>query len=46
MGPAQAIYYDIKALEECCRIIKEQKLQNAIVYIMAYRIGPFMKRFY
>lgn len=46
MGPAQAIYYDIKALEECCHIIKEQKIKNAVVYIMACRIGPFMKYFY
>lgn len=46
LGPAQAIYYDVKALEECCRIIEEQHIENAIVYIMACRIGPFMKRFY
>lgn len=46
LGPAQAIYYDIKALEECCKIIKEEKIKNAIVYIMACRIGPFMRRFY
>lgn len=46
LGPAQAIYYDIAALKECCRIIREQKLSHPIVYIMACRIGPFMKRFY
>lgn len=46
LGPAQAIYYDVKALEECCRIIKEQRIQNAVVYIMACRIGPFMKHYY
>ena len=46
LGPAQAIYYDMKALEECCRIIETQKIENAIVYIMACRIGPFIKHFY
>lgn len=46
LGPAQAIYYDIKALEECCRIIEAQKIENAIVYIMACRIGLFIKHFY
>lgn len=46
IGAAQAIYYDIKALKYCCRYIKEHNIQNAIVYIMACRIGPFMKRFY
>lgn len=46
LGPAQAIYYDVAALQECCRIIKEQKISRPIVYIMACRIGPFMKHFY
>ncbi len=46
IGPAQAIYYDVKALEECIRIIKVQKIVHPIVYIMACRIGPFAGHFY
>lgn len=46
LGPAQAIYYDVKALSECCKYIKKQRIKNAIVYIMACRIGPFMKHYY
>ena len=46
LGPAQAIYYDIAALNECYKNIREQKIQHPIVYIMACRIGPFMKHFY
>jgi len=46
LGPAQAIYYDVKALEECCRIIETQRIENPIVYIMACRIGPFMQHYY
>lgn len=46
IGPAQAIYYDIAALKESCKIIREQKIQHPIVYIMACRIGPFMKHIY
>lgn len=46
LGPAQAIYYDVAALNECVRIIKEQKMKHPIVYIMACRIGPFMKHYY
>lgn len=46
LGPAQAIYYDVKALKECCRYIKENRIAHPIVYIMACRIGPFMKHFY
>lgn len=34
LGPAQAIYYDVAALQECCNIIKEQKISHPIVYIM------------
>lgn len=46
LGSAQAIYYDVMALKECCNIIKSQKIKKPIVYIMACRIGPFMKHFY
>lgn len=46
LGPAQAIYYDVNALRRCCQIIREQKIRHPIVYIMACRIGPFMKYFY
>lgn len=46
IGSAQAIYYDTAALKECCRIIREQNIQNPIVYIMACRIGPLIKHYY
>ncbi len=45
LGPAQAIYYDCKAMAECVKIIKEQKIKNAIVYVMACRIGPFYGKY-
>lgn len=46
LGPAQAIYYDVAALHESCEIIKRDKISHPIVYIMACRIGPFMKHYY
>ena len=46
IGPAQAIYYDVAALHESCEIIKRDKISQPIVYIMACRIGPFMKHYY
>ena len=46
LGSAQAIYYDVAALQECCKIIKERSIKHPIVYIMACRIGPFMRYFY
>lgn len=45
IGPAQAVYYDIAALSNCCKYIKKNKIENAIVYILACRIGPFMKHY-
>lgn len=42
IGPAKAVYYDIMALRECIRYIKENSIENAIVYILACRIGPFI----
>ena len=46
LGPAQAVYYDVAALHESCEIIKRNKIPHPIVYIMACRIGPFMKHYY
>ncbi|BCN32285.1 beta 1-4 rhamnosyltransferase Cps2T [Anaeromicropila herbilytica] len=46
VGPAQAIYYDILALHECCKYIKKKKIKHPIVYIMACRIGPVARYYY
>ncbi len=43
---AQAIYYDLVALNKCYQYIKEKKISHPIVYIMACRIGPFAKLYY
>lgn len=42
IGPAKAVYYDIMALRECIKYIKVNSIENAIVYILACRIGPFI----
>lgn len=41
IGAAQAIYYDVAALNCCCKYIKENKIEKPIVYVLACRIGPF-----
>ncbi|WHY66798.1 beta 1-4 rhamnosyltransferase Cps2T [Neobacillus sp. SuZ13] len=43
IGPAKAVYYDIKSLDLVYQYIKERNINDAIVYILACRIGPFMK---
>lgn len=45
IGPAKAVYYDVKALQWVIRFIKKNNLQGSIVYILACRIGPFMGYF-
>lgn len=41
LGAAQAIYYDVAALRKCCRYIKQNNIDNPIVYILACRISIF-----
>lgn len=46
LGAAQAIIYDTKALDYCCSYIKENHIKEPIVYIMACRIGLWIKKYY
>lgn len=43
IGPAKAIYYDIEAIKKSIKYIKENDIKNPIVYVLACRIGPFIK---
>ncbi|MDV4150395.1 DUF1972 domain-containing protein [Clostridium sp. AL.422] len=45
IGPAKAIYYDVKALSTCLDYINVNKKENSIIYILACRIGPFLNCF-
>lgn len=45
LGAAQAVYYDMAALKECCSYIEENRIENAIVYVLACRIGPFIGKY-
>lgn len=46
LGAAQAIYYDCKALAAVCDYVKKEHITDFVVYIMACRIGPFMRWYY
>ncbi|MDN6690132.1 MAG: DUF1972 domain-containing protein, partial [Lactococcus sp.] len=39
IGPANAIYYDLAALKYAIKEIKKNSYKNAIIYILACRIG-------
>lgn len=45
IGPAQSIVYDLKAIRLFCKIIKNEHIEEPIVYILACRIGPFMRHY-
>ena len=45
IGPVQAIYYDVVALNHCVKYIRQHNIQHPIVYILACRIGPFAAHF-
>jgi rhamnosyltransferase len=45
MGSAKAVLYDVLSLKECIRYIKEKNIENAIIYILACRIGPFISTY-
>lgn len=45
IGPAQAIYYDVMALKQCCDYIEKYHIISPIIYILACRIGPFAAYF-
>ena len=43
IGPAKAIYYDIEAIKKSIKYIKQNNIKNPIIYVLACRIGPFIK---
>lgn len=45
IGAAKAVLYDITAIKYCCKYIAEKKIKNAVVYVLACRIGPFIGRY-
>lgn len=45
LGSAQAIFYDIKALQYCCKYIKTHQIEHPIVYVLSSRVGPVMGYF-
>lgn len=45
IGPAKAVYYDIASLKYCIRYINENDLRGSTVYILACRIGPFVRKY-
>lgn len=45
LGPAKAVYYDLAAFKYCNEYIKNHNINDAIVYVLACRIGPFICKY-
>lgn len=45
VGPARAIFYDVDAFRHCIELIKKDKVENPIVYVLACRMGPFFNHY-
>ncbi|GFZ26173.1 beta 1-4 rhamnosyltransferase Cps2T [Lactobacillus corticis] len=45
IGGAKAILYDLKALDWALKEIKANNMRNGLIYILACRIGPFIKSY-
>lgn len=45
IGPAKAVYYDLAAFAWCNRYIAQHGIKDAVVYVLACRIGPFVGHF-
>lgn len=43
IGPAKAVYYDRQAFCYALSDIRKNQYRNAVIYVLACRIGPFMK---
>lgn len=44
IGAAQAIAYDVNAMKWCLGYIDKHHIEDAIIYVLACRIGPFFGR--
>ncbi len=45
IGTAKALYYDLAALKRCILYVKQNNIENFIIYILACRIGPFIRHY-
>lgn len=45
VGSAKAVLYDLRSLDRCLKYIKDNKLSECCIYILACRIGPFINSY-
>lgn len=45
LGAAQAVLYDLKALQYCCKYIQKHNIKHPVVYVLSSRVGFMMGHF-
>lgn len=45
LGSVVALYYDLSALKYAIRYCKDNRIEHPIFYVLACRIGPFIKKY-
>ncbi|MGN0318110.1 MAG: beta 1-4 rhamnosyltransferase Cps2T [Lachnospira sp.] len=45
IGAAQAVFYDVAAIDRCIKYIQDNHVEDPIIYILACRIGPWLAYF-
>ena len=43
LGPAKAVFYDLKAIKQVTKHAEQNNVNDAVLYVLACRIGPFFK---
>lgn len=44
IGKGAAVVYDVRAMKSCLSYIRENKIENAVIYVLACRMGWFFKK--
>ena len=42
---AKAIFYDVDSIKYCLKYIKENNIEEPVIYVLACRIGPYIRRY-
>lgn len=42
---AKAIFYDVDSIKYCLKYIKENNIEEPVIYILACRIGPYIRKY-
>lgn len=42
---AKAIFYDVDSIKYCLKYVKENNIEEPVIYVLACRIGPYIRKY-